>query len=81
MLTTALRLALLFEMVNAAYLAAFDSASIFYHVQVVAHVVAGLVLIVALLPLSVMVLGGVWAALHPQRGLQDRLAGTFLVPR
>jgi len=50
MLTTVLRVVLLFEVVNAAYLAAFDSASIFYHVQVVAHVVAGLLLILLLLP-------------------------------
>ena len=38
------RLALLFELFNAAYLAAFDSATIFYHAQVVAHVVVGLLL-------------------------------------
>jgi len=40
----ALKAALLFEVANAAYLAAFDTASIAYHVMVVAHVVAGLVL-------------------------------------
>src|SRR5262245_6979168 len=34
--------------VNAAYLAAFDSATIFYHVNVLAHVVLGLLLAVAL---------------------------------
>src|SRR4029453_1224885 len=33
---------------NAAYLAAFDSATIFYHVNVLAHVVLGLVLVAAL---------------------------------
>jgi tetratricopeptide (TPR) repeat protein len=41
-------LALGFEVANAAYLAAFDSATIFYHAMVVAHVVVGLFL----LPLS-----------------------------
>jgi hypothetical protein len=25
--------------------------------------------------------GGLYAVLHPDRGLQDRLAGTWLVPR
>ena len=40
----ALRFALLFEVANAAYLAAFDTASIAYHVMVVAHLVAGIVL-------------------------------------
>jgi hypothetical protein len=25
--------------------------------------------------------GAVWAALHPERGVQDRIAGTWLVPR
>ena len=34
-----------FEVANAAYLAAFDSATIFYHAMVVAHVVAGLFLL------------------------------------
>jgi tetratricopeptide (TPR) repeat protein len=38
-----------FEIANAAYLAAFDSATIFYHAQVVAHVAAGLILVVLLL--------------------------------
>jgi Flp pilus assembly protein TadD len=44
-----LRVALLFEVANAAYLAAFDSATIFYHAQVVAHVAVGLLLALALL--------------------------------
>jgi Tetratricopeptide repeat/Cytochrome c554 and c-prime len=35
---------LAFEVVNASYLAAFDSATIFYHAQVVAHLVAGILL-------------------------------------
>lgn len=39
-----------FEVANAAYLAAFDSATIFYHAMVVAHVVVGL----CLLPLSLL---------------------------
>jgi Flp pilus assembly protein TadD len=42
-----LRALLIFELVNAAYLAAFDSATIFYHAQVVAHVFAGLLLVLA----------------------------------
>ena len=40
----ALKAALVFVVANSAYLAAFDTASIAYHVMVVAHVVAGLVL-------------------------------------
>ncbi|HEU4401939.1 MAG TPA: tetratricopeptide repeat protein [Candidatus Polarisedimenticolia bacterium] len=39
-----LPVALVFEVVNAAYLAAFDSATIFYHVQVVLHVAVGILL-------------------------------------
>ena len=39
-----LAVALVFVVANAAYLAAFDSASIAYHVMVVAHLVAGIVL-------------------------------------
>jgi Flp pilus assembly protein TadD len=49
MLVGLLRVALLFEVVNAAYLAAFDSATIFYHAQVLAHVVVGLLLVLLLL--------------------------------
>ena len=38
--------------------------------------------IVAIAALGVLFLGGgLWAALHPERGLQDRIAGTWLVPR
>ena len=33
------------------------------------------------LPLVFYALGILWAVLHPERGLQDRLAGTYLVPR
>ncbi len=40
--TRLLRAGVLFLIANAAYLAALDSATIFYHVQVVAHVAAGL---------------------------------------
>src|SRR3989442_13412801 len=47
--TVLLRGLLIFELVNAAYLAAFDSATIFYHVQVVAHVVAGFLLVLVLI--------------------------------
>ncbi|HEX9426270.1 MAG TPA: hypothetical protein VGA64_00680, partial [Candidatus Polarisedimenticolia bacterium] len=43
------RYALLFEVANASYLAAFDSATIFYHAQVVLHVAVGLLLIPLLL--------------------------------
>jgi len=52
-LSLLLRIALVFVVVNAAYLAAFDSATIFYHVQVVAHVAAGL-----LLTLLLVLVGG-----------------------
>ncbi|HZM71181.1 MAG TPA: tetratricopeptide repeat protein [Candidatus Cryosericum sp.] len=44
-----MRWLLLLVLINAAYLAAFDSATIFYHVQVVFHVVAGLLLAILLL--------------------------------
>ena len=38
--------------------------------------------ILAVPALGVLFLGGaLWAALHPERGLQDRVAGTWLVPR
>ncbi|PYS95895.1 MAG: hypothetical protein DMF50_06900 [Acidobacteria bacterium] len=43
-----LRAALALEVANAAYLAAFDSPTIFYHVQVVVHVAAGALLVVLL---------------------------------
>jgi Tfp pilus assembly protein PilF len=46
--TRVLRALILFLVVNAAYLAAFDSATIFYHVQVVAHVAAGLAVVAVL---------------------------------
>src|SRR5262245_14001254 len=44
--------------VNAAYLAAFDSATIFYHVNVLAHVGLGLLLIAALILGAVRALTG-----------------------
>ena len=47
--TVLLRALVIFELVNAAYLAAFDSATIFYHVQVVAHVLAGFLLVLVLI--------------------------------
>ena len=52
-------LALIFEIANAAYLAAFDSATIFYHAMVVAHVVVGLFLV----PLG-LALGARWLRLR-----------------
>jgi hypothetical protein len=33
------------------------------------------------LPLALLVGGAVWAWLHPSRGLQDRIVGTWIVPR
>ncbi len=39
------------------------------------------VLEVAVPSLAVMAIGAVWAGLNPNRGLQDRIAGTYLVPR
>ncbi len=30
---------------------------------------------------TAFVVGAVWAVVHPERGLQDRIAGTYLVPR
>ncbi|HYS06629.1 MAG TPA: tetratricopeptide repeat protein [Candidatus Dormibacteraeota bacterium] len=47
--TRLLRGLLIFELLNASYLAAFDSATIFYHAQVVAHLVAGLLIVLVLL--------------------------------
>jgi Flp pilus assembly protein TadD len=41
-------LVLAFEVANAAYLAAYDSATIFYHAMVVAHVAAGAILVLLL---------------------------------
>jgi hypothetical protein len=38
-------------------------------------------LAVALGPWVVFVAGAVWAVICPERGLQDRIAGTYLVPR
>jgi len=31
--------------------------------------------------LAVFIAGAIWAALHPARGIQDRIAGTWIVPR
>ncbi len=31
--------------------------------------------------LAVFIAGAAWALLHPARGLQDRIAGTWIVPR
>ena len=28
-----------------------------------------------------LVAGAIWAWLHPSRGIQDRIAGTWIVPR
>ena len=30
---------------------------------------------------AVFIAGAVWALLHPMRGIQDRIAGTWMVPR
>jgi tetratricopeptide (TPR) repeat protein len=56
------------ETVNAAYLAAFDSATIFYHANVVAHVVLGV-------PLGVWILARI--ARHAAAGLGDGLRGAL----
>jgi hypothetical protein len=38
--------------------------------------------ILAVVALGVLLLGAAfWSVLHPERGLQDRIAGTWLVPR
>jgi len=31
--------------------------------------------------LAVFIAGAIWALLHPSRGIQDRIAGTWIVPR
>jgi hypothetical protein len=31
--------------------------------------------------LAVFIAGAIWAVLHPSRGIQDRIAGTWIVPR
>ena len=69
---TLLRGALLFEVGNAAYLAAFDSATIFYHVQVVLHVAVGLLLTLLLL------LRGLPAAVRSWRDPQKDGAASFV---
>jgi hypothetical protein len=38
-------------------------------------------LVLASLCLALLVAGAVWTALHPSRSIQDRLAGTWIVPR
>jgi tetratricopeptide (TPR) repeat protein len=72
---TLLRLALLFEVANAAYLAAFDAATIFYHVQVVAHVATGLLLVIALVLRGRREFAGRWKA----AGAANRAARASLV--
>ncbi|MFQ5877984.1 MAG: multiheme c-type cytochrome [Acidobacteriota bacterium] len=62
------RLALAFEVLNAAYLAAFDSATIFYHVQVVAHVAVGLLLVAAAAARGRGELARRWRRPGPARG-------------
>jgi len=37
--------------------------------------------LIATLAIVLLAAGGVWAWLHPTRGIQDRLAGTWIVPR
>src|SRR5437867_11938270 len=54
--------------INASYLAAFDSATIFYHVNVIAHVALGVLLAAALL------WGAIRAVVAPGR---DRITGGF----
>ena len=38
-------------------------------------------LLVLVVLIGLWVVGAIWAALHPDRGIQDRIAGTWLVPR
>jgi hypothetical protein len=38
-------------------------------------------MIPAVSSMAFLLIGAVYAALHPDRGLQDLLAGTWLVPR
>ena len=53
--------------INASYLAAFDSATIFYHVNVIAHVALGVLLAAALL----------WGAIRALVTGRDRITGRF----
>jgi len=39
------------------------------------------VLVLRSLPMALFAAGAVWAILHPSRSIQDRLAGTWIVPR
>ena len=55
--TLLLRGLLIFELLNAAYLAAFDSATIFYHAQVVAHVAAGFLIVLVVIARGLPALG------------------------
>ena len=48
------------------------------------HTAALVLALIALrpgLPMALFAAGAVWAILHPSRSIQDRLAGTWLVPR
>jgi len=39
------------------------------------------VVVAGMCAVTMFVVGAVWAVVHPERGLQDRIAGTYLVPR
>src|SRR5206468_3494118 len=59
--TTLLRALLIFLLANASYLAAFDLATIFYHAQVVLHVVLGLLLVLLLVARGRVALLRLWS--------------------
>ena len=42
---------------------------------------AGATLILHSLVMALFIAGAVWTALNPSRSIQDRLAGTWIVPR
>ncbi len=58
--TILLRGLLIFELLNAAYLAAFDSATIFYHAQVVAHVAAGFLIVLVVIARGLPAVRRLW---------------------
>ena len=66
--TTLVRALLVFLLANAAYLAAFDSATIFYHAQVVAHVATGVLLVLTLLWRGPAAVGRAWERSAAGRG-------------
>ena len=52
-----------------------------YNIEKVPESVPLTTLLVGLVLIALMVAGAIWSVANPSRGLQDRIAGTYLVPR